>query len=241
MNIHQYIDSTYLKTSDQAGISEEHTIEKIDRLVEDAIANKFKAVMIRPKYVKRAKEKIMQNSSEVLVGTVIGFHEGDHSLDHKLAEATNAISNGADEIDVVINYHAYLNGEIDRVRAEFIELTKLSIAHKKTIKWIIEVAALTNEQIEHICELIKKMASDNFDKNHFKQIFVKSSTGFYKTYGNKPNGATPGTIKLMLKNASPLPIKAAGGIRSYQDAIKMINLGVLRIGTSSAIQIANQE
>ena len=78
------------------------------------------------------------------------------------------------------------------------------------------------------------MVISNFKEEHYASVFVKSSTGFYKTEDNLPNGATIPTIVMMLENASPLPIKAAGGVRNYQEAQDMIRLGVKRIGTSSA-------
>ena len=79
----------------------------------------------------------------------------------------------------------------------------------------------------------------NFKEESFPNVFVKSSTGFYKTENGLPNGATIPTIIMMLENASPLPVKAAGGVRTYEEAIAMINLGVKRIGTSAAKTIAN--
>ena len=81
----------------------------------------------------------------------------------------------------------------------------------------------------------------NFKEDDYAAVFVKSSTGFYETQNDLPNGATIPSIIMMLENASPLPIKAAGGIRSHEDAIEMIGLGVKRIGTSAAKEIANGE
>ena len=239
MNIHQYLDSTYLKTAKQAGISEEETLAIVNQLVSEAIESHFKSVMIRPSFVKIAKEQITQKKSKVLVGTVIGFHEGNFPLEDKLSEAKTAIVHGADELDIVINYPAFLKGDIELLKDEIVKLTQLALDHHKTIKWIIEVAALSEDQIKKICLLIKNLVLENFDKKYVDQVFVKSSTGFYQTKDNKPNGATVRSINLMIEHGSPLPVKAAGGIKSYQDAIKMINLGVLRIGTSSAKSIAN--
>lgn len=238
MKIHQYLDSTYLKTTEQAGISEQETLEKINRLLSEAVDYHFKSVMIRPNYVKLARELINRENSDVLIGTVIGFPEGNYSLKSKLSEAHKAIADGANELDVVINYQAFITNKIDLVKEEIMQLTQLALKHNKTIKWIIEIAALNDDQIQNICLLIRKIIVGNFDKKYIDQVFVKSSTGFYKTPENKPNGATLEGIMLMLEHASPLPVKAAGGIKSYKDAAKMINLGVLRIGTSSAKEIA---
>ena len=237
MNINQFLDSTYLKTPEQAAISEDETLSKVDELISEAIENQFKAVMIRPKYVHQAKAHILENNSEVLVGTVISFHEGTDPLKTKIAEAEKAIADGADELDVVLNYEAFLKKEYSLIEEEVELLSRLALDHDKTIKWIIEVAALNDEQITKVCSMIRRIILTHFGEAYTKQVFVKSSTGFYNTPDGLPNGATFKTIKLMLEAAKPLPVKAAGGIKSYNDAVKMINLGVLRIGTSSAKQI----
>ena len=96
------------------------------------------------------------------------------------------------------------------------------------------MAALSKMQIIQLCVLIKNTVIANFKEENFNHIFVKSSTGFYQTQDNLPNGATKETIILMLENASPLPIKAAGGVRNIEEAESMIHLGVKRIGTSAA-------
>ncbi|HEU4497283.1 MAG TPA: deoxyribose-phosphate aldolase, partial [Flavobacterium sp.] len=86
--------------------------------------------------------------------------------------------------------------------------------------------------------LVKNVVLSNFPEENYNDVFVKSSTGFYKTEGNQPNGATISAIIMMLENASPLPVKAAGGIRTFEEAQEMIRLGVKRIGTSAAKAIA---
>lgn len=116
----------------------------------------------------------------MVVGTVIGFHEGTYSVDEKLAEATKAITDGADELDFVINYEAYLKGDLELVKDEFVKCTQLCIQHQKIAKWIIEIAALTDEQIADITKNISTWAEENFDEKDLKNIFVKSSTGFFK-------------------------------------------------------------
>lgn len=112
--------------------------------------------------------------------------------------------------------------------------------NNRTAKWIIEAAALTDEQIAQITDLIREVVEGNFSgKEQF--VFVKSSTGFYPTEGGKPNGATPENIKIMTEHAGKLPVKAAGGVRSAQEAREMIAMGVTRIGTSSAKKICDGE
>ena len=120
------------------------------------------------------------------------------------------------------------------MKKEFVQCTQLCLENGKIAKWIIEIAALTDEQIADITKKIATWAEENFSNENLEKIFVKSSTGFYKTEGGKPNGATVEGIKIMLANAGKLPVKAAGGVRTPEEAENMINMGVKRIGTSSA-------
>jgi len=241
MNIAQYLDSTYLKTPLQAGISEEETLQKVKELTQEAIDHHLFAVMIRPDYVAEIRKYILEKNADVVLGTVIGFHEGTYSLGAKLAEAQKAINDGADELDFVINYSEYLKGNVEYIKEEFLKCTQLCIQNEKVAKWIIEIAALTDEQIADLTKHISRLAEENFPENDVSKIYVKSSTGFYETIDGKPNGATFEGIKIMLDNAGNLPVKAAGGVRTPEDAEKMINLGVRRIGTSSALALIKNE
>lgn len=241
MKINTYLDSTYLKTPAQSGLTEEQTLETVINLAKEAIENDIFAVMIRPDYVKKMKQFLTEQNSNVIIGTVIGFHEGTYSKEHKLAEAQKAIEDGVDELDFVINYEAYKNGEVDAVKSEFVDCTKLCLDNGKIAKWIIEIAALTDEQIADITKKISTWAEENFKAEDLHRIFVKSSTGFYQTEGGKPNGATVEGIKIMLENAGSLPVKAAGGVRTPEEAEYMISLGVKRIGTSSAKALIKNE
>lgn len=239
MNIKNYLDSTYLKTPEQAGLSVEENTKVVQGFIQEAIDEGFKLIMIRPDMVAMARKMISKANSMVTIGTVIGFHEGTYSLEDKLTEAKKAIEDGVDDLDFVCNYEAFKRGEIDLVKKEVLEGTKLGLDHHKIVKWIIEVAALSNDQIIQISSLIKKVVMSNFKEECYHSVYVKSSTGFYKTENGLPNGATAPTIIMMLENGSPLSIKAAGGVRTYDEAVEMINLGVKRIGTSSAKAIAN--
>ena len=187
MNIKQYLDSTYLKTAQQAGLSESDTLAQ------------------------------------------------------KLEEAKQAIEDGADELDFVCNYEAFKAGNIELVKQEIYSGTLLALENHKVAKWIIEVAALIDAQIIQLSALIKNVIISNFKEDSYHHVFVKSSTGFYATENGLPNGATLPTVIMMLENASPLPVKAAGGVRTYEEAEAMIRLGVKRIGTSAAKTIANGE
>lgn len=239
MNIKNYLDSTYLKTPEQAGLSVDENTKVVQGFIQEAIDEGFKLIMIRPDMVAMARKMISKANSMVTIGTVIGFHEGTYSLEDKLTEAKKAIEDGVDDLDFVCNYEAFKRGEINLLKKEVLEGTKLGLDHHKIVKWIIEVAALSNDQIIQISSLIKKVVMSNFKEECYHSVYVKSSTGFYKTENGLPNGATVPTIIMMLENGSPLSIKAAGGVRTYDEAVEMINLGVKRIGTSSAKAIAN--
>lgn len=241
MNIKQYLDSTYLKTPQQANISAEENIKIVQANIEEAIEEGFKLIMIRPDMVAMARKMISKAQSNVTIGTVISFHEGTNTLEEKLAEAQQAINDGVDDLDYVCNYQTFKDGDIALVKKEILEGTKLGLAHHKIVKWIIEVAALTNDEIIQLSALIKNVIVSHFKEDQYQNVFVKSSTGFFKTENNLPNGATKETIILMLENSAPLPVKAAGGVRTYEEAVEMIKLGVKRIGTSSAKAIANGE
>ena len=239
MNIKQYLDSTYLKTPSQAGLSDAENTIIVKEFIQEAIDENFKLIMIRPDMVSLARKMIIETNSSVQIGTVIDFPEGTAGLEAKLAEATQAIQDGADDLDFVCNYEAFKAGNIDVVKEEVLKCTQLGLAHNKVVKWIIEVAALDEKQIMQLSAMIKNCVITNFKEENYPSVFVKSSTGFYKTENNLPNGATIPAIIIMLENANPLPVKAAGGVRTYDEAVAMIRLGVKRIGTSGAKAIAN--
>lgn len=239
MNIKQYLDSTYLKTPSQAGLSDAENEIIVKEFIQEAIDENFKLIMIRPNMVTLAKKMITEANSPVDIGTVIDFPEGKAGLVAKLAEATQAIQDGADDLDFVCNYEAFKAGNVDLVKEEILKCTQLGLANNKVVKWIIEVAALTDEQIIKLSALIKNIVITNFKEENYSSVFVKSSTGFFKTENNLPNGATVPTIIIMLENSNPLPVKAAGGVRTYEEAVEMISLGVKRIGTSGAKAISN--
>ena len=238
MNIKSYLDSTYLKTAEQANISEKENTVLVQNFVQETIDKKFKLVMIRPEKVALAKKQITAQNSKVLIGTVIGFPEGTNTIEEKLMEAKQAIENGADELDFVVNFEAFKSDDIELVKEEVFLGTQLGLQQHKTVKWIIEIAALNGAQIIQLTSLIKNVVVSHFKEKDFENVFVKSSTGFYKTIDGLPNGATFPAIIAMLENAFPLSVKASGGIKTKEDALEMIKLGVKRIGTSSAKAIS---
>lgn len=241
MNIKHYLDATYLKTAAQAQLTEAENAAVVQANIQEAIDEDFKLIMIRPEWVPLAKQLIVQAHSKVTIGTVIDFPLGQSPLEAKLAEAQLAIDNGADDLDFVCNYEAFKTGNLELVKKEILAGTQLGMLHHKIVKWIIEVAALTPHQLIQLTVLIKNVVIANFKEDCYSNVFVKSSTGFYITPNNEPNGATQESIILMLENAFPLPVKAAGGVRNYENAVAMIRLGVKRIGTSAAKQIAHDQ
>ena len=239
MNIKQYLDATYLKTAAQAGLSKVENVIVVKNNIQEAIEEQFKLIMVRPDMVSLAKKMITIANSTLQIGTVIDFPEGNSDIEEKLAEAIQAIQDGADDLDFVCNYEAFKRGELDLVKNEILKGTQLSLENGKVVKWIIEVAALDDKQIIQLSAFIKNIVVSNFKQELFPNVFVKSSTGFYETENNLPNGATIPSIIMMLENASPLSVKAAGGVRTYKEAVEMIRLGVKRIGTSGAKSIAD--
>lgn len=238
-DLKEFMDSTYLKQPLEAGLTVEQNNLKVIDLVQEAIKENFKLAMIRPEQVSVARRIIDQAKSTVLVGTVIDFPNGDAGLEAKLSQANKAIEEGADELDFVVDYKAFVQGKEEQVNQEVLQCTAFGLKHNKVVKWIIEVAALSSDQIASITKAIKEVVIMNFPQEVFQKVYVKSSTGFYLTQDGKPNGATFETIKIMLENAGPLPVKAAGGVKDHQAALEMVKLGVKRLGTSSAKAIVD--
>ncbi|WP_125113150.1 deoxyribose-phosphate aldolase [Algoriella xinjiangensis] len=222
-------------------MSNSDTLDMVHKLTQEAIDNEIYAVMIRPDYVRSVRALLEERKSNVVLGTVIGFHEGTNDLNEKLREAQRAIADGAEELDFVINYEAFKKGEIEKVKEEVETVTSIVLREAKVVKWIIETAALTDNQIVELTQLIRDIVINKLGEEYAPRVFVKSSTGFYRTPNDEPNGANEHVIKLMLANAGPLPVKASGGVRTAEEAEKMIALGVKRIGTSSALAIVKGE
>jgi|TARA_R110000822_G_scaffold307683_2_gene434962 deoxyribose-phosphate aldolase len=240
-NIGNYIDSTYLKTSDQAGISDDETTRVIVKTIQDAMEHKMKLVMIRPEFVSLADQMIKEYDSDLLVGTVIGFPNGDNSLGEKFDEAIQAIEDGVDELDYVVNYKAFKNGDLDTVMKEVSEGTAIGIEDGLVVKWIIESAALNNQEITELTRLISKIVIETVGEQKARNVFVKTSTGFYKPEDGSTGGATIDAVSLMSQNAGPLKVKASGGIYSREDLEKMVDAGASRIGTSAGLEIIRGE
>lgn len=196
------------------------TIREIDKLVEEAGEHGFLGICVPPFWVKRARREI--GEKKIVLVTVAGFPLGYSMTETKLDEISRAIDNGADEIDVVWNVTSFKTG-IPWTKIEVAKCSKLVHDHQKLLKVIIETAYLSDSEIEQACKICADAGAD----------FVKTSTGF------APAGATTEHIALMRKVLpSHVGIKASGGIKTYAQAIAMIEAGADRIGTSSGIAIA---
>lgn len=236
-NVNDFLDATYLKTPEQANLSKLENDRIVEELLQNAVKYKYKCVMIRPEYVATAKQYLFKSKSKVLVGTVIDFPYGTANLQEKLSQAQLAIDSGADDLDFVIDYQSFKNGDLALVQNQVKECTLLCLQRHKTVKWILETSALSNKEIIQITALIKNVVIRNFKETDYTNVFVKSSTGFYQTNNQQPNGATPNAITLMLENATPLSVKASGGIKTLAEVLFYLDRGVKRIGTSAQNQI----
>ena len=235
VNIADYLDSTYLKTADEAGISEQETKEIVINSIQEAIQSKFACIMIRPEFVAMAKEMIESNKSKLKVGTVIDFPFGNNSTETKVEEAKIAIKNGAYDIDYVCDYNAFKRGDFEKFNHDIVEGSKIALQSKRIVKWIIETGALSTDEIREIARRISEIIQVNFPQNSSK-VFIKTSTGYYGGYG-----ATAKDIKTIKSVSGNLQIKASGGVSNLKDCLHMIKAGATRIGTSKALFIYNEK
>ena len=238
-NLAQYLEATFLKTESD-GFSFEQLQNSVEILALEAVQNQYKVVMVRPQWLVKVRHILQAHHSNVRLGTVIHFPKGASAIEEKIAEATKSIAAGVDELDVVINYRCFKQGKLEEVAKEVLEITRYVLSEQKTIKWIIETAALTPNEIIRLCVLIKKVVLKHFTEFEYDRVYVKSSTGDYVTANDEPNGATIENIVAMLENSFPLPVKASGGISTYEKAKLFLDLGVKRIGTSSQKMIIEQ-
>ena len=186
-------------------------------MCDDAIRYNTASVCIPPSFVKKAKEYV---NEKMKVCTVIGFPNGYNTTDVKVFETSNAIQNGADEIDMVINIGMLKEKEYDAILNEINEIKKA--CGDKILKVIIETCLLTEEEKIKMCDIVSNSNAD----------FIKTSTGFSTA------GATIEDIKLFKKHIkNDKKIKAAGGISSFEDAERFIEEGASRLGTSRLVKI----
>ena len=200
------------------------TWEQIRGICDDAMTWHTATVCIPAGYVARCKAYMQDRSDAVGVCTVIGFPTGYATTAVKAFEAADAVRNGADEIDMVINIGMLKDGRDDEVLAE-INAVKAACAGR-TLKVIIETCLLTQEEKIRMCDIVSRSDAD----------FIKTSTGFSKA------GATFEDIALMKAHMAPgKGIKAAGGIASLADAERFLELGATRLGTSRIVKLVKKE
>lgn len=215
MKLESFIDHTLLKP--------DTTVEDIKKICEEAKEYNFFSVCINPSYVKLSKELL--DGSDTKVCTVIGFPLGATTSEVKSFETKDAINNGADEVDMVINIGALKSGDYNLVK-EDIQAVVDAADGQALVKVIIESALLTSDEIMTASKLSKEAGAD----------FVKTSTGF------NGGGATEEAVALMrMTVGEDLGVKASGGIRSREDALKMIEKGATRLGASSGVKIIQGE
>ena len=234
VNIAGYLDSTYLKTSAEAEVSEIETKEIVINAIKEAIDAKFACIMIRSEFIAIAKEFIEKSKSKLKIGTVIDFPFGNSPTEQKIIEAKSAIESGAYDIDYVCDYNAFKRGAFAKFDSDILEGTKIVLENKKIVKWIIETGALSVDEIKAIAKRISKLVQSNFPQNANK-VFIKTSTGYYGGYG-----ATVKDVKAIKSVSGNLQIKASGGMSNLKDCLEMIKSGATRIGTSKAVFIYNQ-
>ncbi|MGN0291626.1 MAG: deoxyribose-phosphate aldolase [Lachnospiraceae bacterium] len=206
---------------DHTLLAQTATWEEIKELCDDAIHYETASVCIPPSFVKAAKEYV---DGKMKICTVIGFPNGYNTTETKVFETENAIENGADEIDMVINLGWVKEGKFDLIKAEIKALKE--VCKDKILKVIIETCLLTEEEKIKMCEVVTTAGAD----------YIKTSTGFSTT------GATFNDIELFANYVGEgVKIKAAGGISSFADAEKFIHLGADRLGTSRLIKILKEK
>ncbi len=212
MEMLHYVDHTQLKAF--------AVWEDIDELCQEAIRYQTASVCIPPCYIARVHEKY----PDLNICTVVGFPLGYCVTEAKLAETTQALADGANEIDMVVNISDVKNGDYEKVEAEIAALKEAVGDH--ILKVIVETCYLTEEEKIAMCKAVTNAGAD----------FIKTSTGF------GTGGATLADVKLFAANIGPnVKIKAAGGVKTVEDMAAFIEAGASRIGTSSAVKIVTGE
>lgn len=210
MKLNKYIDHTLLKA--------DASQEQIETLIEEAKKYDFASVCVNPTWVNFAAQAL--KATDVKVCTVIGFPLGANTPELKAFETSDAIQNGANEIDMVINIGALKSRNFDLVERDIRAVVEA--AKGTLVKVIIETCLLTDDEKVKACQIAQKAGAD----------FVKTSTGF------STGGATVVDVALMRKIVGPdMGVKASGGARSYEDALAFIKAGATRIGASSGVAI----
>lgn len=206
---------------DHTFLTQTATWEEVRRLCDDAVFYHTASVCIPPCFVKKARDYL---GNRLNVCTVIGFPNGNHTTRAKVFEAEDALNNGADELDMVINIGALKEKKYDYVEREIRAVKETAESH--VLKVIIETCFLDKEEKIRMCEIVTNAGAD----------YIKTSTGF------ATGGATFADVELFRRYVGKgVRVKAAGGIQSFADAEKFIELGASRLGTSRLVKIAKKE
>lgn len=206
---------------DHTLLTQTATWEEVKGICEEAIRHKTASVCIPPSFVKKAAEVF---GDQLAICTVVGFPNGYNTTGIKVAETVQAIKDGADEIDMVINLGMLKDGQYDDVRSEIAAIKEA--CGDKVLKVIVETCLLTDEEKVKMCQVVTEAGAD----------FIKTSTGFSKA------GATLEDVKLFSQHVGAnVQIKAAGGIGSFEDAEQFIAAGASRLGSSGLVRLAEQE
>ncbi|MBC5735479.1 deoxyribose-phosphate aldolase [Lawsonibacter faecis] len=206
----RYIDHTLLKP--------EAAVSDIERVCDEAAAHHFASVCVNPSYAALVAKRL--RGSSVTPCCVIGFPFGTHTPEAKAAETAQAVADGVMEVDMVLNVGAVKSGDWGLVERDIMAVVKA--AGNAGVKVILETCLLTDEEKVHACEIAKRSGAS----------FVKTSTGY------SVGGATPHDVALMRKTVGPgMGVKASGGIRTYEDAVAMLQAGANRLGCSAGIKI----
>lgn len=217
MEFNKYIDHTLL--------APDATEEQIDTVIKQAIDNHFHTVMVNPYWVAKVHQAL--EGTDVVTACVIGFPLGANTTKIKVAEAEDAIDNGVDELDMVMNIGEMKSKHYDKVEADIQAVVDTGHKAGKVVKVIIETCLLTDDEITKASQIVAKTGAD----------FVKTSTGF------STEGATVHAVKLMAAatKGTNTAVKASGGIHSAEEAQAMIDAGATRLGVSHSMKVIGKE
>lgn len=212
MELNKRIDHTLLKSN--------ATVTDIEQLASEALTYNFYSICVNPYFVELAKHYL--KDSDIKIACVVGFPLGANSIETKVFEAKQAKQDGADEIDLVMNIGAFKSQNYDYVQREIDEVCD---SVNLPVKVIVETSELTREELKVACDIVNKS----------KATFIKTSTGF------SSSGANIEDIKFMRKHIiKGKQIKASGGIKDKETALKMIEAGADRLGASSSVKIVSE-
>jgi len=216
MSIAHFIDHTVLKQT--TGLKD------VSKVCEESREYRFAAVCVPPTYVQFAAEQL--KDTDVKVATVVGFPFGYHSIETKITEARQAVFDGADELDMVMNVAAFKNGDFSYIENEVMVLLEITRKNNLLLKVIIESGVLSGEEIIKCCEIYRAFDVD----------FLKTSTGYAE------KGASVEAVTLMREHLPVhIQIKASGGIRTFDFAKELVDAGATRLGCSASVAIVNGE